>query len=333
MGKQTEDTLADDRFKGNQVVVEQVHAGAMQPDPVAINDQIPLPPMKTCEEQPREVVPDTTSTLSVPPTEPTTAIIMDTVQNDAFAERPSAGDQREDGDTPYARDTTRSDSITSASPCWMSPEPSHDVEATTMNTSDIISVEEPIPSGGEPLSEANEEIGVPKVDVYCNWIAEDNETATTVVLPAPPSTDPILSRSETIAPTELDVKPPQSEATPETLYITPLSPKEAHEQWVSYMVGELPKVTIMVPQAGPQTTNQEVQIQEEKEAQQAAEKIKAERDELERSGRYSVEPKAAEETKAAPVSFMDDSIVPVKSATEGKWWALTFQYGTNSSSP
>ena len=215
-------------------------------------------------------------------------------------------------------DTTSGDAVALASSCGESAEPSHEGEATTVNASDVEPTDEPIASGDEPLVGANKEVAVPEDYVDHDWIADDSETATMVVLPDPPSANPALSSSEMIALAEPDTKPSHSETTPETLYITLLSPGEVHEQRVSYLVGELPKVAVMVPHAEPQITNQGVQIQEEREAEQAAEKIEAEREELERSGAYIVGLEAVGETKSAPVPVEDESIIPVESVTEGQ---------------
>lgn len=306
---QTEDPIAEDTSQGDRV-------GTMQSGAVVVNDQIVLPESR--EEQTRQLVPDTTSTLSVPPTETTPTTITNTVQNDAFAERPIVGSQKEDGNTHREQDTIPGGVDTSASPHGESTEPSHDVEATSVNAQDGKSTGESIPSDDELLSEVNTKGVVPEDDADHYWVADDGETSTTVVLPDPPSTDPTFSKSDAITPTELDVMPSHFKITPKTLYISPLSPGEVHEQRVSYLVGELPKVAIMVPQTGPQTTNQEVEIQEKKEAEQAAEKIEAERDELERSGTHSIEPMTVEETKAALVTSEGESIGSIKSVTEGQ---------------
>ena len=262
-------------------------------------------------------MPDSTFTLSVLPTETTTVTITDTVHHDS-AESPIVDDQGEDGNTPRERDRTPGDTVASVSPRGESANPSHEVDATTVNAQNVESTDEPVPSSDELLSEVSTEVIVPDHDMHHDWAADDGETTTTVVLPDPPSTDPTLSpsRSETIVP-EPDTKPSHFKATPGTLYIALLSPVEAHDQRISYLVGDVPKVAVMVPHAGPQTTNQEAEIQEEKEAKQAAEKIEAERDELEKSHANRVEPKTVEET--APVGFKDESALPVESVTQGQW--------------
>ena len=228
------------------------------------------------------------------------------MQNIAFAESPIVGDQKEDGDTLCEQDATSGDAVASAAPFGESAEPSYEGEATIVDTSDVEPTDEPLTSGGELPSEANTEVAVLEAYMGHDALAGDSETATMVVLPDPPSADPTLSSSEMMALATPDTKPSHSEATPETLYITLLSPGEVHEQRVSYLVGELPKVAIMVPHAEPQITNQEIQIQEEKEAEQAAEKIEAEREELERSGAHNMALEVVEETKFAPTAVEDE---------------------------
>ncbi len=260
------------------------------------------------------------STPSVPLTVTTRIAIPDTVQGNALAELTMFGDQGEGGNAPNGRDTMPGGDIASKSPCGQSAEPSHEVEATIASVQDVKLIDEPIPSGDELLSEINTDVVVAEDDVDHTWVADDGETATTVVLPDPPSTDPARSGSETIALAKLDTKLPHSETTLETLYISLLSPEEVHEQQISYLVGELPKVAVMVPPAGPQTANQEIeiQIQEEKEAEQAAEKIEAERDEIERSVSYNVVPNAVEEARTVPVAFEDASPLPGESVAQGQ---------------
>jgi hypothetical protein len=314
--KQAEGALIDDGSKHDQVygdVSGQEHIETVQPNVVVINDQTLLLLVESRVEQSRELVPNA-STLSVPTT---TTIIADTVQNDALVERQTVDDQGEDGNAPCERDTIPSDAIAST-PCGESAEPSHEVEATILNALDIKPTDEPIPSGDELRSEINTDAVFTEDDVDHTWVADDGETATTVILPDPPSTDPTLSRSETIALAKLDTKPSYSEVTPETLYIALLSPEEAHEQRVSYLVGELPKVAVIVPPTGPQTTNQELETQEQKEAEQAAKKIEAERDELERSTTCHVEPNTVEEAKTAPVAFEDGFTWLAESVAEGQ---------------
>jgi hypothetical protein len=287
-------------------VVEQDHLETIPPDDVAINNQIRPLPIENREEKSHE------PTTSVPPVSPAkiaTTIITDTAQRDAPAENQIVG---EAGSAHCGRDTTSSDSVATASPCENSAEPLREIDVSPVNAADVKPTNESIPSGDELLSED---------DVDHTWVADDDETTTTIVLPDPPSTDPTL-RSETIAPAELDTKPSHSEATPDTLYVTLLSPGEIHEQRVSYLVGDLPKVAVMVPHPGPQTTDQEVVIQEEKEAEQAAEKIEAERIELERSAAYE---ETVTETKTASVACEDESILPVESVIKGQWWVLTFR--------
>ena len=244
--------------------------------------------------------------------------IPDTVQGDALVECTKVDDQGEDGSAPSGRDTTIGEDVASTPPCGQSAEPSNEVEATTASVPDVNIIDEPIPSGDEPLSEINTEVVVAEDDVDRTWVADDGETATTVVLPDPPITGPAHNGSGMIELAKLDTKPPHSEQTLETLYLSLLSPEELHEQRISYLVGELPKVTVMVPPAGPQTINQEIGIEEEKEAEQAAEKIEAERDEIERSDAFNVEPSAVEEARNASVAFGDESPLPVESVIQGK---------------
>lgn len=255
------------------------------------------------------------STPSVPFPVSTTTTIPDTVQGGALAEL----DQGGDGNAPSGRDTMPGDGIASASPCGQSAEPPHEVEAVIATVQDAELIDEPIPSGDELLSEINTDV-VAKDDVDHTWVADDSETATMVVLPDPPSTDPARSGSEAIALARLDTELPHSEATLETLYISLLSPEEVHEQQISYLVGELPKVAVMVPPTGPHTTNQEIeiQIQEEKEAERAAKKIEAERVEIERTISYNVEPNAVEGVRTAPVAFEEGSPSPGESAAQGQ---------------
>lgn len=292
--EQTEDTLLDDSLKHDQVhggVVEQDRIETTQPNTiVTTNDQTLLP---TVEGRVEQSVPDIISTPSVPLTVATTTTIPDTVQGDALTECTMVGDQGEDGSAPSGREITIGAGIAST-PCGQAAESSHEVEATTSSVLGVKLIDEPIPSGEESLSEINTEVVVTEDDVDRTWVADDGETATTVVLPDPPMTDPARSGSETIELAKLDIKPPHSEQIFETLYLSLLSPEEVHEQQISYLVGELPKVAVMVPPSGPQTINQEIEIEEEKEAEQAAEKIEAERDEIEISIAYDVEPNAVE---------------------------------------
>lgn len=300
--EQTEGTLVHDFFKGSTI----------QSDSTAINDPQPL--VGSRERQSLRPVPDTMFTVASLPTEATADVTADTVQNDAFAE---IDGQKEDEDALCERGSTSGDAVASVSPFGVSAEPPHEGEAVTVNTSDIEPTDEMIPSGGEPLLDANTEVAIPEAFVHHDWLEDDDETATTVVLPDPPSTDPILSSLETITLAEPDTKPSHSEVTPETIYMSLLSPGEVHEQRVSYLIGELPKVAIMVPYAEPQLTNQKVRIQEEKEAEQAAAKIEAAREELERSGAPSVELEAVEERSSAPIT-VEEPTVPVESDTEGQ---------------
>jgi hypothetical protein len=303
-------------------VVEQDHIQTMQPDAVALN-QILLPLAESHEEQSLELVPNTTSTPFSPPTETTATTITETIQNGAPPERPIVSDQTEDRDTPSDQDTTSGDAVNSASPPRKLSKPPHEADVVAPDTK---STHQSIPSGGQLLPEVDGVI-IPEYEV------DNGETAPSLVLPDPPSTDPTLSRSETTIPLELDTKLSQSEVTAGTLYITLLSPEELHEQRVSYLVGELPKVAVMVPHVMPQITIQEVDIQEEKEAEQAAEKIEAERDELEKSGTYSVGPLVVEETKTSLVVFEDESTLPVESVTEGQRSALMVQCRSELKSP
>ena len=259
------------------------------------------------------------STPSVPFTVPTTTTVPDTVQGDDLAKLTIVGDQGEDGNAPSGRDTIPGDGIASTSPCGQSAELPHEVEATISTVQDVRLIDEPIPSGDEWQSEVNTDVVVAEDDVDHTWVADDGETATTVVLPDPPSTDPARSGSETMALAKLDTKLPHSESTLETLYISLLSPEEVHEQQISYLVSELPNVAVMVPPAGPHTANQEIeiQIQEEKEAEQAAKKIEAERVEMERSFSHKVELNAVE-TRTASVAFDDGSPLPGESAAQGQ---------------
>ena len=284
----------------------------IQSDSTAINDPQPL--VGSRERQSLRTVPDTTFTVAGLPTEATANVTADTVQNDAFAE---IDDQKEDEDALCERGSTSGDTIASVSPCGVSAEPPHEGGVAAVNTSDIEPTDGPITTGDEPLSDANTEVAIPEAFVGRDWLEGDDEAATTVVLPDPPSTDPALSSSETRIFAEPDNKPSHSEVTPENLYISLLSPGEVHEQRVSYLVGELPKVVIMVPYAEPQLTNQEVRIQEEKEAEQAAAKIEAAREELERSGALNVELEAVEERSSASIT-VEEPTVPVESDTEGQ---------------
>jgi len=316
---QAEVVASDNGFKHDPVhgdLVGQDHVETMQPN--AINDQALLPSVESRVEQSRVPVPDITSTSCAPPTVITTMALTNMVHKGVFAESSNVADQGEDGNAPCARNTTPGGAVASESPCGESAEPSHEVEATTDSALNVKPTDELIPPGSELLSDINTDVVVTEDDVDHTWVADDSETATTVVLPDPPSIDPMLSISETTALAKLDTEPSHSEVTPETIYIALLSPQEAHEQQVSYLVGELPKVTVMVPPAGPQTINQEVEIQEKNEAEQAAEKIEAERNEMERSVTCSVEPDAVDEEKTAPVPCGDESTLPVESVAEGQ---------------
>ena len=299
-------------------MVEQDDVETTQPNVINTNDRTLLPPVEGRAEQSREPAPDTTSTPSVPLSVATTAAITDVVQGGALAKWPIVGDQGEDGNAPSGQDTTLAGAVASTSPCGESAEPSHEVGATTVSVLDVKPIDEPIPSGDELLSESNTDVVVAEDDVDRSWVADDGETATTVVLPDPPSTDPALSGSETIALAKLDTKHSHPETTLETLYISLLSPEEVHEQQISYLVGELPRVTIMVPLAESQTTNQGIEIQEEREAELAAEKIEAERGETERPAACDLEPNAAEEARTAPVALEDESVFPVESVAQGQ---------------
>ena len=304
--KQAENALLDDSLKHDQVHgVEQDRTETTQPNTVVTtNDQTLLPTVEDGVEQLRGLVPDIISTPSVPLTVTTTTTIPDTAQG-------------EDVSAPSGRDTTTGDDVAST-PHEQPAKPSHEVEATTASYMDVKLIDEPIPSGDELLSEIHTEVAVAEDVVDHTWVADDGQTATTVVLPDPPITDPARSGSETIELAKLDIKPPHSEQIFETLYLSLLSPEEVHEQQISYLVGDLPKVTVMVPPTGPQTIDQEIEIEEEKEAEQAAEKIEAERDEIERSVAYNVEPIAVEEARTASIAFEDESPLPVESVAQGK---------------
>lgn len=299
-------------------MVEQDDVETTQPNVATTNDQTLLPPVEVQVEQSRDLVPDTMSTPSVPLTVTTTTTITDMVQGDALAKWPMVGDQGNDGNVPSGRDDPLGGAVASTSRCGESAEPPHEVGAGTLSVLDVKPVDEPIPSGDEPPSEVNTDVVGAEDDVSHTWVADDDETATTVVLPDPPSIDPALSESETKALAELDTNPLYSEPTPETLYISLLSPEEVHAQQISYLVGELPRVAVMVPHTGPQTTNQGIVTQEETEAERAAEKIEAERGEVERYLACNVEPSAVEEARAASVAFEDESAFPVESVAQGQ---------------
>lgn len=298
-------------------MVEQDHAETTQPIVVTTNDQTILPPVEAQVEQSRDPVPDTTSTPSDPLTV-TTTTITDMVQGDALAKWPMVGDQGDDRNVPSERDNPPGRAVASTPPYGESVEPPHEVGAGTLSVLDVNPVDEPIPSGGEPLSVVNTDVVGAEDDVSHTWVADDGETATTVVLPDPPSIDPALSESETKALTKLDTNPLYSEPTLETLYISLLSPEEVHAQQISYLVGELPRVAVMVPHAGPQTTDQGIVTQEETEAERAAEKIEAERGEVERYVACNVEPGAVEEARVASVAFEDEFEFPVESVAQGQ---------------
>jgi hypothetical protein len=295
-------------------VADQDHVETTPPNVVTTNNQTLLPPVEgPVVEQLRELVPDTTSTPSGPLTVTPATTITDVVQGGALAKRPMVGDQGEDGNAPGGQDTAPGGPLASTSPCGESAEPSHGVGESTVSVLDVKPIDEPVPSGDELLSAINTDAVVAEDDVDHTWVVDDGGTATTMILPDPPSTDPALSGSETKPLAKLDTEQPHPDATPETLYISLLSPEEVHAQQISYLVGELPRVAVMVPLAGPQTTNQGIETQEEKEAKWAAEKIEAERDEIERSAACDVKPNAVEE-RTAPVAFEDECDFPVESS-------------------